>query len=202
MTKEIIGYIAAGISFLAYIPYIVEYVGGSTKTNPLTKWMWKYCGLRGDTKPHQASWLIWATLQWVIFSTTTGPAKWIAFGYLIGSSLNTILLFWYGEKKWSWLDISCLLLALASITLLYVVKDEFWALVFAITADGIGAVPTIVGVTKNPKDESRLGWSIFMVGTLVNIFAISKWGFQEAGFTIYLLFVIGYVAINVWRSRK
>lgn len=202
MTKEVIGYIAAGISFLAYIPYIVEYVGGWTKTHPLTSWMWKYCGLQGNTSPHQASWFIWATLQWIIFSSSTGPAKWIAFGYLIGSSLNALLLFWYGERKWSWLDITCLVLASVSIVLLYVAKDEFWALFFAISADGIGGIPTVVGVTKNPKDESRLGWSIFMAGAFLNIFAVREWNFQEAGFTIYLLFVIGYVTLNVWRARK
>lgn len=203
--REIIGWIAAGISFLAYLPYIVEFVGGRTKTNPLTRWMWKY--LNGNTNPHQATWFVWAALQYVIFSSmreqgVSSATTWIAFGYLLGSSMTALFLFWYGEKRWNALDISCGILAFVSLVLLYYANDPFWALVFALIADAIAAIPTIIGVTKNPRDESRLGWSIFSLGALINIFAIQTWNFQESGFTIYLIFVIGYITAQVWRPRR
>jgi hypothetical protein len=203
--REIIGWVAAGISFLAYPIYIVEYVGRWTKTHPLTRWMWKCFGLHGATAPHQASWLIWAGLQYIIFRSSrdqgASATTWIILGYLIGSIANAILLFWYGEKKWGWLDYSCLMFGAVSLVLLYVQHNLFWALVLSITADGIAAIPTVIGVTKNPRDESRVGWSLFLFGALINTLAINTWNFQEAGYTIYLLVVIGYVTIHVWRPR-
>lgn len=198
--RQIIGFVAAGISFLAYLPYIVEFIGGRTKTHPVTKWMWQYLGLHGGTRPHQASWLIWAGLQYVIFTSSRGPAAWIAFGYLIGSSLVAVLLFWYGEKKWGRLDVTCGVLALISLALLYGSRDVL-ALALAITTDAIGAVPTVVGVTRSPQDESRVGWTVFMVGAAINILAVGAWSFQEAGYTMYLIPVIGYITLNAWRPR-
>lgn len=203
--REAIGWVAAGISLLAYLPYIVEYIGGSTKTNPLTHWMWKYFGLHGGTSPHQASWLIWAGLQYVIFKSSrdqgASASTWIALGYLIGSATNAVLLFWYGEKKWGWLDYSCAALGTISLLLLYGEHNLFWALVLAIVTDGIAAIPTIVGVTRYPQGESRLGWALFMLGAAINILAIGALNFQEAGYTIYLIAVIGYITVNAWRPR-
>lgn len=205
-TREIFGWIAAVVSFAAYLPYIIEYVGGRTKTHPLTRWMWRYLGLHGGTNPHQASWMIWAALQYVIFASSvsqgvSAPA-FIALGYLIGSSTNAILLFWYGEKKWGRVDFGSATLAVASLFLLYITKDAFWALLLAIVTDALGAIPTVIGVTKSPKDESRAGWTIFLIGVLINLLTIKTWNFQEAGYTLYLILVIGYVCLNVWRPRK
>ncbi len=200
--QQIIGYVAATISFLAYIPYIIEFVGGRTKTHPLTYWIWKYGNLSGGTNPRQASWLVWAALQYVIFSSSreqgATDSAWIAFGYLIGSSLTAILLFWYGDKKWGKLDVFCGALAVASLILLYGTRNSFWALMLAIATDAIAAIPTIVSVTKEPKNESKLGWSVFLVGVLVNLGAIKELNFQEAGFSFYLLLVIGYINLRVW----
>lgn len=204
--REIIGWVAAGISLLAYPVYAVEYIGGWTKTNPLTRWIWKLFGLHGETSPHHASWLIWAGLQYIIFRSSrdqgASATTWIILGYLIGSTTNAILLFWYGERKWSLLDYFCLCLGTISLALLYVQHDPFWALVLAIAADGSAAIPTVIGVTRKPKDESRLAWALFMTGALINVLAVDTWNFQEAGYTIYLLIVIGYVTFTVWRPRQ
>jgi len=175
--REVFGYLAAVISLAAYPIYIVEYIGGRTKTHSLTRWMWKYLGLKGNTK--------------------------IALGYLVGSTINTLLLFKYGSKKWSMLDYVCSLLAVGSIVLLYQNRElAFWALVLAITTDAIAAIPTIWSVTKTSTNEGRAGWTIFLIGALVNLFTIKTWNFQEAGFTIYLITVIGYIVLKTWFPKK
>ncbi len=88
-----------------------------------------------------------------------------------------------------------------SLALLFLVRAPFWALLLAILSDGIAAVPTVIAVTKNPASESRAGWSIFLAGAFLNLFAVKTWNFQEAGYTIYLIVVIGYICAHAWRRR-
>src|SRR3989344_6906506 len=120
-TREVVGVLAAAVSFLAYPPYIVEFMGGQTKANVLTRWMWqlKFLGLKGGTRPHQASWLIWSALQYVIFASSreqgASSSTWMTLGYLVGSGLCGLLLFWYGEKSWKPLDYICAALACVSL---------------------------------------------------------------------------------------
>lgn len=201
-SRQLIGWAAAIVSFLAYPPYIVEFIGEPTKKFWATRWMWKYLKLKGGTRPNQVSWLIWALLQVVIFISSrqqgASATTWIALIYLIGSTLTAILLFWYGQREWKLLDVACGLLGGVSLLLLLAVKAPGWALLLAIITDGIAAIPTLVGVTESPAKEPRLGWSIFMLGAVINLLAIKTWNFQEAGFTVYLIAVIGYINCQVW----
>lgn len=203
--REIFGWTAAAVSLVAYVPYIVEYIGGGTKTHPLTRWMWRYLGLKGNTDPKQSSWLIWAALQLVIFQSSvaqgvSAPAL-IALGYLVGSSTNAVLLFKYGKGKWELVDYACAVLAAGSLFLLYETHEPFWALALAIVTDGIGAVSTLKSVTKDPTSESRAGWTMFLIGGSINLLTIKTWSFQEAGYTVYLIVVIGYVCARVWLPK-
>ncbi|GEM_PF-3135282 len=200
--REIIGWVAAIISFLAYPPYIVEFIGEPTKKFWATGWMWKCLHLRGGTAPRQASWLIWSLLQVVIFTSSRqqgiSATTWIALMYMIGSATTAVFTFKYGESRWKRLDVACGVLGVLSLLLLIVIRAPLWALILAITADGIAALPTVVGVTKDPASESKLGWTIFLVGAVVNLLAVKAWTFQEAGFTLYLIVVIGYICSQVW----
>lgn len=206
ISREVIGWTAAIISFLAYFVYIIEFIGGWTKKNPLTAWMWKHCGLHGETTPRQASWIIWAALQVAIFLSSreqgATSATWIALGYLVGSSFTGILLFWYGDKKWKWYEFVCLVFAGISLTFLFYIHNPFWSLVIAIATDGIGGISTAIAVTKNPGGESKLGWTMFFIGALVNTLAIKAFTFEEAGFTMYLIIVIGYITVQSYRKKK
>ncbi len=200
--REFVGWAAAIVSFLAYPPYIVEFIGEPTKKFRLTRWMWSALKLKGGTRPHQVSWLIWALLQVVIFASSrqqgASATTWIALMYLVGSLITAAFAYCFGDRRWVPLDITCGILGLMSLGLLIAVKAPFWALLLAITTDGIAAAPTIIGVTKRPADEPKLGWTIFVVGAAINLLAVKTWNFQEAGFTIYLLFVIGYINAMVW----
>ncbi len=187
-TREIVGWVATVISCFGFIPYVVEYI-------------------RGKTSPHQSSWIIWAGLQYIIFKSSrdqgASASTWINLGYLIGSSTNAVLLFWYGSRRWGRLDYICGGLGLISLGLLYSNQSNIsLALFLAILTDGIASTPTVVGVTKQPETESRLGWSVFMVGATLNLFSIKRWNFPEAGFTIYVVIVIGYIVANVWRHKS
>ncbi len=200
--RQLIGWVAAIVSFMAYPPYIVEFIGEPTKKFWATRWMWKYLPLEGKTNPHLASWLIWALLQVVIFNGSrqqgASATTWIVLMYLIGSLMTAAFVWFYGDRNWETLDIFCACLGGVSLALLLVVKAPFWALLLAINTDGIASIPTLVGVTKKPADEPRLGWTIFLLGAGVNLLAVKTWNFQEAGFTIYLLVLIGYICGQVW----
>lgn len=121
--------------------------------------------------------------------------------YLIGTSSIGLLSLKYGESSWTRLDVVCGILGVVSLVLLFLAHAPFWALLLAITCDGIAGIPTVVAVTKNPGTESRAGWTIFFLGAFLNLFAIKTWNFQEAGYTIYLLAIIGYICAHLWFRR-
>jgi hypothetical protein len=203
---DLFGWVAAIVSFVAYPIYIVEFVGGPTKNHWATRWIWRVFRLKGATDPHQVTWLLWSVLSFTIYFSSTQQGSTsttsVPLFYCVGSTITAILLIKYGEHSWKRLDVVCGILAVVSLALMLTVPA--WALALAITTDAIAAIPTVIGVARNPRSESLVGWSFFMTGALINLGAIKNLTFADAGYAFYLVLVIGYIFLwtTLGRLRK
>ena len=121
--KSVIGTIGIILTFVGYAPYVRDV-------------------LKRKTTPHLFTWLIWslaagisAALQ--IFGGA-GAGAWSTVAVTFISVYILFLSFRQGNRDFTYLDMSCLVLALLSLFLWVVVKQPVWSAFLIVTADILG----------------------------------------------------------------
>ena len=208
----LMGILAALISSAAYLVYIVEFMGGRTKTHPLTRWMWRTLGLKGDTRPRLITWVIWMSLTCttVIINVRDGSTSTaILCGlYFFGNAALLVASVKCGTWNLKWYDFICLALGVIALVLLFREDSPRAATALIILADTIAGIPTFASVIRKPEAESRVAWRIFFVGSLVNVFAFahpltpSAWGGIESAYTLYVIACTTYMVTMTTFQRR
>ena len=184
---SIAGKLAGIISLSAYAPYILSI-------------------LRKETKPNRASWIIWAIVSSIIALSYREAGASYAFlapvGYAIGSTIVLILSIRNGVGGWTPFDRSCLLGAAVSLVLWRIFDSPISALLINLFIDILGTLPTLRKAWYQPETESKVAWSLFSLGTIVNLFAIEKWIFSMAVYPVSMVFIVGIVTgFVLWTKR-
>ena len=131
--------------------------------------------LRGDTKPHVLSWIIWSIVTFTVcfaqLSDGAGIGAWpIGLSALITSYVA--LLSWMKSSDLSItpLDWACLLVALMAVPIWLVTSNPLWAVLILTVIDLVGFGPTVRKAYSRPHEE-RI-W-FFALGALRNVLAIA-----------------------------
>lgn len=150
--------------------------------------------LRGTTRPNIVSWALWTLIQVIaIAAQLSAGASWsiiLLFAMTFNTSLVTILgLIGYGYKKYSWLDWGCLVLAILAIVLWQITNQPLIALVLAIVADLIIAIPTIAKTYREPFTETPSSWFLLTVAAALSIVSTTIYDASNLAFQTYLVLV-------------
>jgi hypothetical protein len=68
-----------------------------------------------------------------------------------------------------------------------------------------GYIPTIVKVWKNVHEESRLAWTFFFAGTILNLIAVligNDTGFAVWFYPVILMIAVGSLYVLLFRKFK
>ena len=142
-----------GIS--APVAYTLSTAAGIMDTTLVTG-VYIVSAIRGATRPSRMTWFIWALTSsaialssWLGGATTTLP-------YLDFLALGNFIIFivsiWYGIGGTTRLDIICLILAMISIILGYILQSPLIILLGNVLAGAIGSIPTIRHTYLMPAD--------------------------------------------------
>jgi ABC-type transport system involved in cytochrome c biogenesis permease subunit len=71
------------------------------------------------------------------------------------------------------------------------------ALLICLFMNFLGTLPTIRKVYYQPETENGLAWTLFSLGTLLNLFAIEEWSFSMAVYPVSMIFIVGTVTVLV-----
>ncbi|MGW8304196.1 MAG: tetratricopeptide repeat protein [Desulfobacterales bacterium] len=184
---SVAGKLAGIISLAAYVPYILSV-------------------LRKETKPNRASWIIWAVVSTIIALSYREAGASYAFlapvGYVIGSTIVFILSIRHGVGGWTSFDRKCLIGAAISLVLWKFFDSPMSALLINLLINLLGTLPTARKAWYQPETESKVAWSLFSLGSIVNLFAVESWTFSMAVYPVSMIFLIGIVTVPVlWTKR-
>lgn len=188
-----IGEIAGGISFLAYIKYIVSIFQGKTKPSRSTWWILTFVGIL------------------ILFSSNFIGAienMWIQLSYIIGPLIIAILSIFprYGYSTGLLkIDQICLLGGILCIGLWIVFNSPMVAFVGSIIVDFIGLIPTIKKAYFDPNKEDLVAWGITMIAVIINAVGISVWFSmvdKDWIYASYLLLTDGLITVFLWRKSN
>ena len=105
----------------------------------------------------------------------------------------------YGYKKYGPIEIICFVLAIVAIVLWQLTNNPLLAIVFALIADILAGIPTIVKTYRDPKSELPLGWFMVAFGALLSLISNTIFDLPNLLFPVWILIVntlIGFLALR------
>lgn len=159
--REVLSAIAIALTFAAFYPYLRGI-------------------LRGATRPHVFSWVIWGSTTFVVFLAQV-EAGGGAGAWPIGvSGAITVLIAVAAYLKRADISITradwaFFLAAMSSLPLWYATSDPTWAVVVLTAVDLLGFGPTIRKVHAAPHSESLGFFALFAVRNLIVVIALERY---------------------------
>lgn len=159
--KEILSATAIALTFAAFVPYIRAIV-------------------RGATKPHVFSWVIWGATTFVVFlAQLEGKGGVGAWPIGVSGSITILVAFLAYVKradititKTDWWFFAS---AMSALPLWYLTSDPLWAVVVLTAVDVLGFGPTVRKAYSFPHSESLLFFFLFAVRNLLVIMALENY---------------------------
>lgn len=186
--KTFLGIVAVVIGFLGYLPYILNVV-------------------RGTTKPHPFSWIVWAVLEAIAFfaqlASHAGPGAWVTgFSMIIAIgiafySLRT------NRSAIQTLDVIAFCGALLGIVLWRITGDPLTAIVLVVISDALGFVPTFRKSWLRPHEETLTEYGLASLKFIVALFALQTFTITNWLYPVSLIITNGaFVIMSVIRRRQ
>lgn len=200
----IAGILAGLLNIIAFIPYIFTTFGWSIR------WNLQIYRTNQSTRPNRATWFIWAFIGVLISlsSLKSGATNtiWVPIVLTAGPLIVAIISIKYGEGGWTRFDKLCLAGAFAAVMIWLLSGSAPAALLMSIIADAFGLAPTILHAYRKPEEENKLAWTLFFLGDVANLFAVTSWSLPSFPIWIFTLYMVGHTALIVGilslRSRK
>lgn len=190
MISEVAGYLSGLAILLSFAPYIRDI-------------------FLGKTKPERMSWLIWAILGLISFSSQF--AKGASYSLLmtgaqaIGDLFIFILAIRFGLGGFLKRDIVALIGAGISLFLWYITKEAAVALFLVIFIDAIGVILTIIKAYEKPNTETVSAWFLTFLGGFLGCLAVGSLNFILLAFPFYICLASLAILIAImlgWRSNS
>ncbi len=153
----VLGAVALAVGVAGYIPYISN-------------------TLKGTTKPHPFTYLIWALIGAISFAAQLaengGPGAWamgipVLFGIVIAALSLT-----KGEKSITKSDWLCLITALGAIAIWQLTDDALYAVIIVIGINTLAFVPTFRKAYSKPDEETALSYALGVLRSVISIPAL------------------------------
>ena len=151
--------------------------------------------LRGKTKPNRVTWSLWALAPLIAFAAMIdeGVGLQSLMTFMVGFGPLLVFLASFVSRKSVWqlgkFDYTCGGLSLLGLSLWLITGDGVIAIGFAITADGLAALPTVVKSYKAPETESSLVFLLSAISAGITMLTISDWNFATYGFPLYIFII-------------
>jgi hypothetical protein len=188
MWKETLGIAAIALTFLAFGPYVRSI-------------------LRGHTRPHVFSWIIWGSTTFVVFlaqmQANGGAGAWpIGVSGSIAIFVAVLAYTKKGDGSITNTDWWFLGGAMTSLPLWYITADPLWAVFVLTSVDVLGFGPTIRKAYRYPFEEQMTFYSLFVARNALAIAALEDYSATTVLFPaatgVACLFLIAVIG---WRRR-
>lgn len=162
--------------------------------------------IKGKTKPNKVTWFMWAFAPLIAFfaeiNQGVGLPALMTFAVGIGPLLIFIASFYNKKAEWKItnFDLACGVLSIIGLTLWWLTKVGNIGILFAIFADGLAAVPTLIKSYKYPETENYYAFLFAGLGALITLLTIKKWDFAHLAFPIYI-FSICFIFVLLIKFR-
>jgi hypothetical protein len=147
---------------------------------------------RGKAKPNRVSWGLWSLAVMIAFAAEvkSGVGIRALTTFMIGFSPLLIFIASFFIKKAYWaitkFDLACGVLSLLALIMWYFTKNANVAISFAILADLIAGIPTIIKAYHHPETENSVEYSTSLISIVILMLTLKNFDFAFLAFPLYI----------------
>jgi hypothetical protein len=161
--------------------------------------------LRGSTRPHRGTWLIWGVLAVVVsLSQYADGASWslvMAGVQAVLTSLVFVLSVRRGEGGVSRADITMIAIAGAGVAGWIVADEPIVATACVVAADLIGAGLMVPKTYRDPDSETLITFAFASLGGALAAGAVGAIDVSLLLYPVYYCVINGAIALLIWERR-
>jgi hypothetical protein len=161
--------------------------------------------LRGSTRPHRGTWLIWGVLAVVVsLSQYADGASWslvMAAVQAVLTSLVFVLSIRRGEGGLSRADITMIAIAGAGVLGWIAADEPLVATVCVVVADLIGAGLMVPKTYRDPDSETLVTFAFASLGGALAAGAVGAIDVSLLLYPVYYCVINGAIALLIWERR-
>lgn len=148
--------------------------------------------LKGQAKPNRVSWFLWMLIPMIAVAAELEQGVGLRAITTLSSGFSPLVIFVasFLNKKAYWkigrLDVFCGGLALGGVLLWQGTDDPNLAILFAILADLLAGIPTLIKAYRFPETESSWTFLGGLTNATIGILTLTLWDFAHLAFPLYL----------------
>ena len=162
--------------------------------------------LRGATRPHRGTWLIWGVLAVVVcLSQYADGASWslvMAGVQAVLTSLIFALSIRWGEGGLSPREIVMIAIAGAGVVGWVIADEPLVATVCVVAADMIGAAMMVPKTYRDPESETLVTFAFASLGGALAAGAVGAVDVSLLLYPVYYCVINGALALLIWQRRS
>ncbi|MFA6520237.1 MAG: hypothetical protein WCT44_01365 [Candidatus Paceibacterota bacterium] len=188
MISEQFAYIAIFTSLLGASLYIKDIFFGKTRPNFVSWFMWMLAPFIGAFLQVKAG-------AGFVASLPVFMAGFVPFLVLIGALIKR-------NAYWeiTFFDVACGIFSMLALFLWILTKNTTLSVIFAILADGLAVIPTLVKSWHFPETETGMTYLPGVINNIIGLLIIQNWIFSI--YSLYIYFIIANLAIMICIYRK
>jgi len=191
--KIIISITAVILTFVGYVPYVLDVI-------------------KRKTKPHAFTWFVWTLAGSIAYGLQVlggaGVGSWALLAACITCFIIFLLSLRIGDRDIVYSDVIFLLLSLVSLFLWLVVKQPVWSVILVTLVELLGFVPTVRKSWNKPHTETLFTYEVCVFRHGISIIALQQfniltllypisWTLANLIFTIILIMRRKAIAKNI-----
>src|SRR3989344_7304160 len=151
--------------------------------------------IKGKVQPNRGSWLLWSIAPLVAFAAEISQGVGIQSltTFIVGFVPLVIFIASFVNKKAKWqltrFDLVCGGLSIIGLVLWLVTRIGNVAILFALLADGLAALPTVAKSYEYPESENSAVFVFGVLNAVIGLLAMEVWNFEHYAFPLYLLII-------------
>jgi hypothetical protein len=162
--------------------------------------------LRGNTRPHRGTWLIWGVLALVVcMSPRADGASWsliMAGTQAIVTSLIFLLAIRHGEGGVSAIEIAMIAVAGGGVVGWILADEPIVATACVVAADLIGAAMMLPKTYRDPESETLATFALASLGGALAVGAVGVVDVSLLLYPVYFCLVNGALAVLIHQRRR
>jgi hypothetical protein len=162
----------------------------------------------GKAQPNRVTWLLWGIFPMVVFVAQRAQGveglSWTSFvaGFtpllIVAASFLNKKAYWKSEPR----DYYVMAAAIVGIVLWAITDDPNLALVFALLADVLAGIPTVIKAYRHPESESWVAYAISTFGFGISLLSVQTHNLENTAFVASILVMNGALALLASRGRS
>lgn len=185
--KEIFATIAIILSFVGYIPYILDII-------------------KGKTQPHIYSWLVWGLITIIAFALQISEGGGSGSYVTLAAAIITFIIFFLGlkngKKDITSMDTLFFVLSLVSILIWVLAKQAVISAILLSVITIIAFIPTIRKSWNKPYEETLFTWELNTFRHGLSILALEQYNLVTTLYPALWVFANGLFSIMIIIRRR